>query len=123
EMTKAVNDLMAQQPRGIVIDLRNNPGGYLQSAVESASQFMNTGSVVLYQQSGNGDRKTYRTESAGAATQTKLVVLINKGSASASEILAGALRDDGRAIIVGVKCFGRGAVQNVHQRSDSSGLS
>ncbi len=122
EMIKAVNDLMAQQPRGIVIDLRNNPGGYLQSAGESASQFVDTGSVVLYQQSGNGDRRTYRTESAGAATQAKLVVLINKGSASASEILAGALRDDGRAILIGEKSFGKGTVQNVHQLSDSSGL-
>src|SRR5204863_3156508 len=65
EVTRAVSDLMAQQPRGIVIDLRNNPGGYLQSAVETASQFMDTGNVALYQQSGNGDRKTYRTESAG----------------------------------------------------------
>jgi carboxyl-terminal processing protease len=122
EMSKAVNDLMAQRPRGIVIDLRNNPGGYLQSAVETASQFMDTGSVVLYQQSGNGDRKTYRTDTAGAATQAKLVVLINKGSASASEILAGALRDDGRAILIGEKSFGKGTVQNVHQLSDTSGL-
>jgi len=122
EMTNAVNKLMEQQPRGIVIDLRNNPGGYLQSAVESGSQFMNAGSVVLYQKSGNGDVKTYRTENAGAATQTRLVVLVNKGSASASEILAGALRDNGRAILIGEKSFGKGTVQNVHQLSDASGL-
>jgi len=122
EMTNAVNKLMEQQPRGIVIDLRNNPGGYLQSAVESGSQFMNAGSVVLYQKSGNGDVKTYRTENAGAATQTRLVVLVNKGSASASQILAGALRDNWRAILIGEKSFGKGTVQNVHQLSDASGL-
>jgi carboxyl-terminal processing protease len=122
EMTNAVNNLMAQHPRGIVLDLRNNPGGYLQSAVESGAQFMTTGSVVLLQQSGNGERKTYRTESAGTGTEVPIAVLVNKGSASASEILAGALRDNGRGILIGEKTFGKGTVQNVHQLSDQSGL-
>jgi carboxyl-terminal processing protease len=122
EMTTAVNNLMAQHPRGIVIDLRNNPGGYLQAAVESGAQFMNPGSVVLLQQSGNGDRKTYRTESSGAGTEIPVAILVNKGSASASEILAGALRDNGRGILIGEKTFGKGTVQNVHQLSDASGL-
>lgn len=122
EMSAAVKDLMSQQPRGLVVDLRNNPGGYLSTSVEATAQFMDPGSVVLYQQSGNGDRKTYRTEGGGTASQVPVVVLINKGSASASEIMAGALRDSGRAILVGEKSFGKGTVQNVHELSDKSGL-
>jgi carboxyl-terminal processing protease len=122
EMSNVVKNLIDQQARGIVVDLRNNPGGYLSAAVESTAQFVNPGSVVLYQQSGNGDRKTYRTEGGGVATQIPVAVLVNKGSASASEIMAGALRDNGRAILVGEKSFGKGTVQNVHQLSDESGL-
>jgi carboxyl-terminal processing protease len=122
EMAASVKELMTQQPRGLVIDLRNNPGGYLQTSVDAVAQLMDPGSVVLYQQSGNGDRKTYRTEGGGTATQVPVVVLINKGSASASEIMAGALRDSGRAILVGEKSFGKGTVQNVHELSDKSGL-
>ncbi|MCC7367029.1 MAG: S41 family peptidase [Chloroflexi bacterium] len=122
EMAAAVKELVSQQPRGLVLDLRNNPGGYLSTSVEAAAQLMNPGSVVLYQQSGNGDRKTYRTEGGGAGAQLPVVVLLNKGSASASEILAGALRDNGRAYLIGEKSFGKGTVQNVHELSDKSGL-
>jgi carboxyl-terminal processing protease len=122
EMANAVKTLIDQQARGIVVDLRNNPGGYLSTSVEASAQFVDPGTVVLYQQSGNGDRKTYRTEGGGTATQLPLAVLVNKGSASASEIMAGALRDNGRAFLVGEKTFGKGTVQNVHELSDKSGL-
>jgi carboxyl-terminal processing protease len=122
EMSSVVKSLMDQQARGIVVDLRNNPGGYLSAAVESTAQFVDPGSVVLYQQNGDGQRKTYRTEGGGVATQVPVAVLVNKGSASASEIMAGALRDDGRAILVGETTFGKGTVQNVHELSDKSGL-
>ena len=122
EMANGVKNLVDQQARGIVVDLRNNPGGYLSTSVEATAQFMNPGSVVLLQKSGNGDVKTYRTEGGGTATQVPVVVLINKGSASASEIMAGALRDSGRAFLVGEKSFGKGTVQNVHELSDKSGL-
>ena len=122
EMAGVVKTLMDQQARGIIVDLRNNPGGYLSASVEASAQFVEPGSVVLYQQSGNGDRKTYRSEGGGVATQVPVAVLINKGSASASEIMAGALRDNGRAILVGEKSFGKGTVQNVHELSDKSGL-
>jgi carboxyl-terminal processing protease len=122
EMVTAVKDLMGQNARGIVVDVRNNPGGYLSASVEAAAQFMDPGSIVLFQQSGNGDRKTYRTDGGGAAAQVPVAVLINKGSASASEILAGALRDNRHAVLVGEKSFGKGTVQNVHELSDKSGL-
>ena len=122
EIANGVKELMGQEPKGIIVDLRNNPGGYLSASVEAAAQFVTPGSVVLFQQSGNGDRKTYRTEGGGLATTMPMVVLVNKGSASASEILAGALRDNGRAILVGEKTFGKGTVQNVHELSDKSGL-
>jgi carboxyl-terminal processing protease len=122
EMSNLVKDLVGQGAQGIVVDLRNNPGGYLSASVEATAQFVEPGSVVLYQQNGDGDRKTYRTEGGGVATQVPMAVLVNKGSASASEIMAGALRDNGRAILVGEKSFGKGTVQNVHELSDKSGL-
>jgi len=122
EMASGVKNLIDQQARGIVVDLRNNPGGYLSASVEASAQFVEPGSVVLYQKSGNGDVKTYRTEGGGLATGVPVAVLINKGSASASEIMAGALRDNRRAVLVGEKSFGKGTVQNVHELSDKSGL-
>jgi carboxyl-terminal processing protease len=121
ETTRLLNELLTQQPKGVVIDLRSNPGGYLHSAVDVANELMNEG-VVLYQDSGNGDRQTYRVDPGGVATDARLVVLVNKGTASASEILAAALRDNGRAVLIGEPTFGKGTVQNVHELSDRSGL-
>ena len=69
EMANGVKDLVDQQARGIVVDLRNNPGGYLSTSVEASAQFVDPGSVVLYQKSGNGDVKTYRTEGGGTAAR------------------------------------------------------
>jgi carboxyl-terminal processing protease len=113
ELLAALKDLMAQKPKGIILDLRNNGGGYLQTAVEVASQFIGDG-VVLYEQYGDGSRTTYDVIPGGQATDTSIpmVVLINEGSASASEIVAGALQDAGRAKLVGVTSYGKGSVQN-----------
>lgn len=111
ELTQALNDVLAQNPKGIVLDLRNNGGGYLQTAVEVASQFIDKG-VVLYEQFGDGKKNTYEVQPGGLATQIPMVVLINEGSASASEIVAGALQDYGRAKLVGVTSYGKGSVQN-----------
>lgn len=110
ELRETLDQLMAQNPRGIVIDLRNNPGGYLTTAVEVSSEFVEDG-VVLYEQHGNGDRDEYKALGGGRATNIPLVVLINEGSASASEILAGALQDYGRATLVGMQSYGKGSVQ------------
>jgi carboxyl-terminal processing protease len=113
ELLAALTELMAQNPKGIVLDLRNNGGGYLQTAVEVSSQFMGDG-VVLYEEYGDKTRTTYDALPGGMATDTKIpmVVLINEGSASASEIVAGALQDNGRAKLVGVTSYGKGSVQN-----------
>ena len=113
ELLAALNELMAQNPKGIILDLRNNGGGYLSTAVEVTSQFVGEG-VVLYEQYGDGKRTTYDVLPDGLATDTNIpmVVLINQGSASASEIVAGALQDLGRAKLVGVTSYGKGSVQN-----------
>lgn len=113
ELLATLNELMAQNPRGIILDLRNNGGGYLQTSVEVTSQFLSEG-VVLYEQYGDGTRETFNALPNGLATDTNIpmLVLINEGSASASEIVAGALQDLGRAKLVGTVSFGKGSVQN-----------
>jgi carboxyl-terminal processing protease len=113
ELEAALKELMAQNPKGIILDLRNNDGGYLQTAVEVSSQFVEDG-VILYEQYGNGERTTYEALPGGMATDPSIpvVVLINEGSASASEIVAGALQDLGRAKLVGTVSYGKGSVQN-----------
>jgi carboxyl-terminal processing protease len=113
ELLAALKDLMAKNPKGIILDLRNNGGGFLSTAVEVASQFQGEG-VVLYEQYGDGTKTTYDVIPGGLATDKTIpmVVLINEGSASASEIVAGALQDLGRAKLVGVTSYGKGSVQN-----------
>lgn len=120
ELRAALDDLLRQNPRGIIIDLRNNPGGYLNTSVEVASEFIDKG-VILYEQYGDGRRDTHRALGNGKATDVPLVVLINEGSASASEIVAGALQDYERATLVGAKSFGKGSVQNWVPLSNNQG--
>ncbi len=113
ELLATLKELMPQNPKGIILDLRNNGGGFLSTSVEVTSQFLADG-VVLYEQYGDGTRTTYDVIPGGMATDTNIpmVVLINEGSASASEIVAGALQDTGRAKLVGATSFGKGSVQN-----------
>jgi carboxyl-terminal processing protease len=113
ELLATLKQLMPQNPKGIILDLRNNGGGFLSTSVEVTSQFLADG-VVLYEQYGDGKRTTYNVIPGGMATDTNIpmVVLINEGSASASEIVAGALQDSGRAKLVGATSFGKGSVQN-----------
>lgn len=107
---------------GIVLDLRNNPGGYLQASVLVASDFIDRG-VVVKQQSYDGKVESYEVDkSRRKLLGDKLVVVVNGGSASASEILAGALRDYGRGKLVGEKTFGKGTVQQPEDFGDGSGL-
>lgn len=118
-LAKRLNELMAANPKGLILDLRNNPGGLLDAAVDVTSQFISEG-VVLYQQSRDTEKMPHYAKSGGVATSIPMAVLINKGSASASEITAGALQDVGRAKLIGEPSFGKDTVQNVHRLSDNS---
>ncbi|MCK6540143.1 MAG: S41 family peptidase [Anaerolineales bacterium] len=120
ELRAKLDELLAQNPKGIVIDLRYNPGGYLITSVEVASEFLEEG-VVLIEQYGDGSRDTYRALGNGKATDLPLVILINDGSASASEIVAGALQDHGRAELVGTQSYGKGSVQTLAPLSNDQG--
>ena len=120
ELTSTLKDLMAKNPKGLVLDLRNNGGGYLQTAVEVVSQFVPKG-VVLYEKQGDGKQNEYDVIPGGLATNIPMVVLINEGSASASEITAGALQDYSRAKLIGVTSYGKGSVQNWVPLSDEQG--
>ena len=110
ELRSTLDNLLKENPKGIIIDLRNNGGGYLQTSVEVASEFIEKGDV-LFEVYGDGKRDVYNASGDGQATDIPIVVLVNEGSASASEILAGALQDYGRAKLVGVQSYGKGSVQ------------
>jgi carboxyl-terminal processing protease len=107
--------------KGLVLDLRNNPGGYLESAVYVASEFVKSGTIVT-QANSDGSRQSYPVEHTGKFLTIPVVVLINEGSASAAEIVAGALRDFNRATLVGETSFGKGSVQTPEDLPDGSGL-
>ena len=111
ELRGALKDLLAQKPVGLILDLRNNPGGELTTAIEVASEFIGDG-VIMYEEYGDGRQDTYTARKGGLATEVPLVVLINEGSASASEIVAGAIQDRQRGTLVGTTSFGKGSVQN-----------
>ncbi len=106
---------------GIILDLRNNSGGYFQSAIYVASEFIRSGVVVL-QENSDGTKETFNVNRQGNLLDIPLVVLINKGSASASEIVAGALKDHKRAVLIGETSFGKGTVQSPEDLPDKSGI-
>lgn len=108
--------------KGLVLDLRDNPGGYLESSVYLAGEFLKQGDLVVKQESTTYENKDYYVTRGGSLLSIPLVVLINKGSASAAEILAGALRDHKRAQLVGEKSFGKGSVQEALDLGDGMGL-
>jgi carboxyl-terminal processing protease len=111
ELRQDLKDLLAQNPVGLIFDLRNDGGGALKTAIEVASEFVGDG-VIMYEEYGDGRRDTYSAIKGGLATEIPLVVLINEGTASASEIVAGAIQDHGRGLLVGTTSFGKGSVQN-----------
>jgi carboxyl-terminal processing protease len=109
----AVADIKKNNPAGIVVDLRNNPGGYLNTSVEVASDWLEEGKLVVKEEHSEKEAITYNSDGTNRLGNFKTVVLINGGSASASEILAGALKDNGKAMLIGEKSFGKGSVQEL----------
>ncbi|OGG27012.1 hypothetical protein A2960_02605 [Candidatus Gottesmanbacteria bacterium RIFCSPLOWO2_01_FULL_39_12b] len=107
--------------KGMILDLRNNPGGYLSASVYIASEFLSDGIVVI-QESVNQSQQQYKVNRKGDLLKIPLVVLINKGSASASEIVAGSLQDRGRAKLVGETSFGKGTIQEPQELPGGAGI-
>ncbi|MDJ0679291.1 MAG: S41 family peptidase [Xenococcaceae cyanobacterium MO_167.B52] len=120
QMQKAIADLSDRDVQGFVLDLRGNPGGLLFSSVEIARMWMEKGAIVSTIDRKGGNQKF--AANGKALTDLPLVILVNRYSASASEILAGALKENKRATIVGTRTYGKGTVQSVHSLSDGSGL-
>ncbi|MCZ2200980.1 carboxyl-terminal processing protease CtpA [Cylindrospermopsis raciborskii] len=120
ELANAINSLEEQGATAYILDLRNNPGGLLQAGIEVARQWLDSG-MVVYTVNRQGIQGSF--EAFGPAlTQDPLVILVNQGTASASEILAGALQDNGRAQLVGETTFGKGLIQSLFELSNGSGL-
>jgi len=116
------NEWGQKRIKGMILDLRNNPGGYLDSSVYLASDFLSKGELVVKQESTVTESREYTSIRNGRLLGIPLVVLINGGSASASEILAGALRDHKKAILIGEKSFGKGSVQEALDLDEGAGL-
>jgi carboxyl-terminal processing protease len=120
EVAAAVADLEKQGARAYILDLRNNPGGLLQAGIEIARIWLDEGAIV-YTANRQGTQDSF--SAAGTAlTKAPLAVLVNQGTASASEILAGALQDNGRAVLVGEKTFGKGLIQSLFELPEGAGL-
>lgn len=132
DWTAIINDINLKMQgdktiTGLIVDLRNNPGGYLSDAGHISSEFLNQGTPVVLEENGQGIRHTRFVERKGLMLETQIVVLINKGSASASEIVAGALRDNkikgkSRAILIGETSFGKGTIQEASDLGNGAGL-
>jgi carboxyl-terminal processing protease len=121
ELDSQIGDILAQDPKGIVLDLRNNPGGYLDVVVEVASRFIDEGQTVVIEESGGSDQ-AYKASGGKRLENIPMVVLVNEGSASAAEILAGALKDYKLATLVGKTTFGKGLVQGISELKDGSAV-
>lgn len=123
EWNEAVIEILSKpEVDGIIVDVRNNPGGFLEHAVELASEFMDTGEVAVIEEATGQARQEYKVERIGRFREENIVVLINGGSASASEILAGALRDNVDIPLIGQTTFGKGTIQESQQVNGEAGF-
>ncbi len=120
ELAEALKELMDADIEAIIVDVRDNSGGLLQESIDVASQFLD-GGVVLYEQSIDGE-KTFEAEDDAMIADIPIVVLVNGGTASAAELVAGAIRDRGRGILIGQQTFGKGTVQQIFRLSDDSSI-
>lgn len=121
QLADALSSLLEEEPRALILDLRDNPGGFLSQSVEVADLFLSEG-VVLYQRDSDGEEEVFESDDGDIAENIPLVVLVNAGSASASEIVAGAVKDRERGTLIGEATFGKGSVQQTHTLSDGSEL-
>jgi len=122
EFYNLITDLLPKEPKGIILDVRNNPGGYMSSPLEIASEFIKGEQVVLKRTKENGDEEVLKSTGSGRLVGMPTVLLVNKGSASGAEILAGILQDYKLAKLVGETTFGKGTVQEVTEFPDGSSL-
>jgi len=121
DLEDALSAMKKEDITSLILDLRNNPGGLLTGAVEVTSQFLPEGKLVVYIKGRSGEKQEFHTLRT-QYIENPMIVLVNEGSASASEIVAGALQDTGRAVVLGMQTFGKGSVQTVIPLSDGSGL-
>lgn len=121
ELETVLGEIMAAEPHGLVLDLRRNPGGLLDQVVAVADEFLGEG-LLMSEEFGSGDIRVYETGQRGTAEDIPMVVLVDEGSASAAELLAGAIQDRGRGPLIGTKTFGKGTVQAVETLSNGGGL-
>ena len=122
DVASAVRKLREQKMQSLILDLRNNPGGLLNSAVEVSEQFVGLSRLIVYIKTREGRKDDYISHIKEQPEDYPVIVLVNEGSASASEIVAGALQDWGRAVVIGVQTFGKGSVQTILPLGDGSGL-
>jgi carboxyl-terminal processing protease len=120
DLRDALKTQLKENPDGLILDLRNNGGGYLDTAISIVSEFIGEG-VVMLEEHADGSIETFEARKGGLATDIPMVVLVNQGSASASEIVAGAIQDHDRGYLVGITSFGKGSVQNVTRLVDDQG--
>ena len=121
ELATTVEELLAQNPDGLILDLRRNPGGSLDAVVSIADLFLDEG-LVLTEQFGNGQEQVFESTDEGIAQEIPLVILVDEGSASASELLAGAIQDRDRGVLIGQTTFGKGTVQTWQPLSNGGGV-
>lgn len=122
DFKKAAFEILNENVSGIVLDLRNNPGGLVDQSTDIAGWFLNVGDVILAEQDRDGSKYEFKANGPSNFSSTPIVVLINEGSASASEILAGALKDDRKVLMIGDTSFGKGTVQKIIDFADGSTL-
>jgi carboxyl-terminal processing protease len=122
DFNKAAIEILNSPAKKIILDLRNNPGGYLEVAQDIAGWFLERGQVVVIEDFGEGKQKEYKARGNGLLFSHPLVILINQGSASGAEILAGALRDNRGILLIGEKSFGKGSVQELEKLTEGSSL-